>query len=1165
MTKAYNEGTMTEEWRKQFENAMDWAGLKKDANGKYDLSPSNPAVKAAQEKLAEGFTSYIAKGKAPSKQTATLFNILKDWFMFAYTSLKRKRVKLNKNVTKFYDQVFSINGDVEARLEAERIGALSRPEGMTDEDWNKYMELKEQARGAAFGKALEAMVKAAKEKLSDAYKAKEKELYEQKLAELNNTPEFRAWKRAKEEGILISSVDDVIGNGKRPYKNFLSDVGVHINLLVQESGFPSVAEFVEFINKTKSPETLAKEYAEEQANIWMEERNPELKDIKSKNAVRTVASIKVAVMEYMMLKGIPMSQFNTYFNEMRRATETVIAQSEIRDIINPEKWYKRLTNLLDRINVAQSQGDMNKLAQLKWRAAFINYIIIQSKSLNAQYQHFGKHIQKFKDAPNSQQLKKIEGKVWNMITDALNRWGLTKRNTSNDSVKARVDNYIDELLEYGYSADAELIKDYTYLLDNPEGTRFKKITTSDFRKLYMVLNDLEVLSSQQRKIIVEGKELYIQDAVDKVVASAKAKGIKAWTDKSNIVKELFVDFMGIPETQLEAILPSDVFGNFVLEFQNGLSKAEQWRTATSKRLYDILAPVMQYQNREVVIEGRGWKVSELMVMMLNMGNEHNLECLAQTLARDGKVSKEYPIEETINVLENAQAAISSAGITGFDIRDVAQQVWDLFAEYVPAMKEAQERLDGKEITMVEARPHTFLDGKVLRGGYYPARDVENVGSNQDAHDMSFVQKTFSMTIERGERAHRIPTDLTLLSGWLSQMGKLLYVAEPANNLEKLAKSDDFRNVLGSRTSRYIMDWLNSSIVPEKTSAFFARLSLLSSVYILGGKIVSIPVQMLGIVSAFVNVGYGRCLLSLGKLATVKGGIDMTKHALGKSVYMKNRYENPMNHLLGLDDLGKLITPKMETGQKFVLRAMMKMVEFGDMLASVTVWDAAYNKAIEQGYSEEKAVLYADSAVRTTQSDTSAGARARAMRGTLRYLSPFTSFFIAAHNLVSSKAIWGGSKEKVQAMVSLVALCILSPILETLVKAPFEFYGMTEEDRRKKKIHSMTDYFRAKWKGNVIESTGNIIFPAFGVAGDIVFYTERGYHASDNVLPLTSLKKIVNIPTDIYKSLSGKTDKQRDKAEKQLFNALGLAVGGVNVDNLEKSYRVIYNIIDEIRR
>lgn len=1165
MTKAYNEGTMTEEWRKQFENAMNWAGLEKDANGKYDLSPSNPKVKVAQEKLAEGFTSYIAKGKAPSKQTATLFNILKDWFMFAYTSLKRKRVKLNKSVTKFYDQVFSINGDVEARLEAERIGALSRPEGMTDEDWNKYMELKEQARGAAFGKALEAMVKAAKEKLSDAYKAKEKELYEQKLAELNNTPEFKAWKRAKEEGILISSVEDVIGNGKRPYKNFLSDVGIHINLLVQESGFPSVAEFVEFINKTKSPETLAKEYAEEQANIWMEERNPELKDIKSKNAVRTVASIKVAVMEYMMLKGIPMSQFNTYFNEMRKATETVIAQSEVRDIINPEKWYKRLTNLLDRINVAQSQGDMNKLAQLKWRAAFINYIIIQSKSLNAQYQRFGKHIQKFKDAPNSQQLKKIEGKVWNMITDALNRWGLTKRNTSNDSVKARVDNYIDELLEYGYSADAELIKDYTYLLDNPDRTRFKKITTSDFRKLYMVLNDLEVLSSQQRKIIVEGKELYIQDAVDKVVASAKAKGIKSWTDKSNIVKELFVDFMGIPETQLESILPSDVFGNFVLEFQNGLSKAEQWRTVTSKRLYDILAPVMQYQNREVIIEGRGWKVSELMVMMLNMGNEHNLDCLAHTLARDGKVSKEYRMEETINILENAQSAISSEGITGFDIRDVAQQVWDLFAEYVPAMKEAQERLDGKEITMVEARPHTFLDGKVLRGGYYPARDAEKTGSNQDSHDMSFVQKTFSMTIERGEREHRIPTDLTLLNGWLSQMGKLLYVAEPANNLEKLAKSDDFRNALGSRTSRYIMDWLNSSIVPEKTSAFFARLSLLSSVYILGGKIVSIPVQMLGIVSAFVNVGYGRCLLSLGKLATVKGGVDMTKHALGKSVYMKNRYENPMNHLLGLDDLGKLITPKMETSQKFVLRAMMKTVEFGDMLASVTVWDAAYNKAIEQGYSEEKAILYADSAVRTTQSDTSAGARARAMRGTLRYLSPFTSFFIAAHNLVSSKAIWGGSKEKVQAMVSLVALCILSPILETLVKAPFEFYGMTEEERRKKKIHSMTDYFRAKWKGNVIESTGNIIFPAFGVAGDIVFYTERGYHASDNVLPLTSLKKIVNIPTDIYKSFSGKTDKQRDKAEKQLFNALGLAVGGVNVDNLEKSYRVIYNIIDEIRR
>ena len=1153
MVTYYNNGTMTEEWRKQFEKAMKWAGAEKDANGMYSFDANDPKVKAAQEKLAEGFTSYIAKGKAPSKQTASLFNLLKDWFMYAYTSLKRKRVKLNKDVTKFYDKVFSINGDVESRLEAEKIGALSRPEGMTDEDWNKYMELKEQARGAAFGKALEAMVKAAKERLNDAYKAKKKELYEQKLAELTNAPEFIAWKRAKEEGISISSVEDVIGNGKRPYKNFLSETGVHINILVKDSGMQSVAEFVAFINSTKSPETLAEEYAKEQADLWMEERNPELKDIRSENAVRTVASIKVAVMEFMMLKGIPMSQFNTYFNEMKKATEAVIAQSEIRDIANTDKWHSRLINLLDRINVAQSQGDMNKLAQLKWRAAFINYIIIQSKDLAYQYDRFNKHFSKYKDHPSSQQLKSIEGKVWNLIGDALNRWGLTKRNTSNDSVKKRVDDYIDELLEYGYSG-AESIKPYTYLLDNPERIRFKKITTSDFNKLRMVLGQLEIFSNMERKIVVEGKELYIKDAVDKVVASAKAKGIKAWNDKSNVVKELFVDFMGIPETQLAEILPSDVFQNFVLEFQNGLSKAERWKNDVSQRLYNILAPVMNFQNREVIIEGRGWKVSELMVMMLNMGNEHNLKCMAYTLAKQNKVSPENMIDETLNVLENAQAAISDAGMTGFDIRDVAQQVWDLFDEFVPDMKKAQERLDGKEITMVDAMPYTFLDGKTIRGGYYPARNANNVGSNQDAHNMTWVQKTFSMTIERDDSVHEIPTDLVLLNTWVSQMSKLLFVTEPANNIEKLAKSSDFVNALGSRTSRYIMDWLNTSIVPDKTSPFFARLSMLSSVYILGGKIVSLPVQMLGIVSAFVNVGYGRCLLSLGKLTTGTGAVQMVKQAKNKSVYMLNRFKNPMNHLLGLDDLGKAITPKLDKTQQSVIKTMMLAVTTGDMLACVTVWDAAYNKALEEGHSEEKAILIADHSVRITQGDTSAGARAKSMRSTLRFLSPFSSFFIAAHNLISSKVIWSPQK-RMEAAVALFTLCVLAPLLETLVRAPFEFASMSDDERRRKKVHSITDYIKKRRGRNIAENTINIAFPAFGLAGEVMFYADRGYYSGGTVLPLTSLKKFASLPVDIVNYAKGE---RSDKAIDNFIDTLGLAIGGINRGNLEKTLR-IFNI------
>lgn len=1155
MVKMYNDGTMAADWVKSFEKAMKWAGAEK-IDGKYDFSVGNVNTMLAQEKLAEGFTSYLLRGKAPSKQTRSLFGIMKDWFMFAYSTLRMKQVKLSGEVTGFYDKIFSINGDIETRIELEKIGTIKRPAGISDEDWQKYVDLKEESKGAALGKAIEAMAKEAKLRTEEAYKERYKQMYETKLAELNSLPEFKALERAKTEKISRTSVNDVIGKGQKPYSKFLDENGVHISILAQESGLSSVAEFVKFINSTKKPEDLAKAYAEEQANLWMEKQHPELQDIEAKNAVRTIATIKTLVMEFMMLKGIPLSQFNTYFNEMKKSVETVVAQTSLNEIANPEKWYKRLTNLLDRINVAQSQGNMNKLAQLKWRAAFMNYTIMISKDLENSKKKFKKRYAKFRYSPTVRQLESIDGVMWNIIKDTLCNWGLAPTRSKDELVSTRVQRYVNETLEFDYAGGEELIN-RSFILDNINGTSFGKITTGDFINLEYTLDELWNLSSEVRTVEVDGQKMSIQHLANKIVKHQKKVGYKPWNEKDKSwLKDFYVGFLGIAETQLSKIFPNEVFGNLVLKFQDGLAHAERWRIDTSKRFFDILAPIMKYQNREIVIDGMSWTVSELLNMMLNFGNEHNFRCLAHTIAKERGLEDEFRDDIVLSVIEQAQQAIEEAGITGFDIRDAAQQIWDIFEEHLPAIQEAQYKLTSREVVPVKARPYKFPDGKELRGGYYPARKKINEGKNKDTHDANWIQKEFSVALERDNKPHEIPMDLTSLNNWLSQLGKLLFVALPANNLSRVLRNEDVVRTIGDAAVRFANDWLQSSMIPEKMSPLFSRLTLLSSTYILGGKIASIPVQMLGIISAIHDLGYVEPMKSIARFFTVKGAFQMWKRIEEKSVYMKNRYSDPLNYIAGLQTLDNMLLSKGDEAQKVIAKYMMKFVEKGDQFASIMVWDAAYNKALSEGKSDSDAVLFADSAVRTTQSDTSAGARAKAMRGMGRYLSPFSSFYIASNNLISSKVTWGGKKGVTDAALTLLLVGVLSPVLETIVKAPIVYLGLTDEERRKRKIKDLASFIKDQLKYNQAEAALNVLIPSFGFASDFVFYADRGYFRDSNILPLTTIKKIGTIPVDIAKALASEKQKDKEKGFKRTLDAFGLGLGGININNLERSLRVI---------
>lgn len=1166
MTNIYNNGTMREDWAKSFEKAMKWAGAEK-VDGKYQFA------RDSQEKITEAFTSYLLKGQAPNKEVSKIFDIISKVFMYVYSKLRFKKTRLNKNVTTFFDKIFVLNGDIETQLRAEKIGMKEKPDNVTDSEWQEYLTLKERSRGEALGKATEAMVEEAKLKSEKAYQEKYDEAYNAKMQELDAMPEYMALDVATSRKFSRQSVEETVGVDKLDKRFIATDkeimnedstvVGDDIKNVAKAYGFDSVSAFVDFLNDAKSKKEVSAMYAEERADAWLRETYPELNEIEAQNAVRTVSLIKTLVMEYMMAMGIPLKQFNMYYNEMQRAANRVIANSKMTDIANTDKWYKRLVNLLDRVNISLARGDNKQTAKLKWRAAFLNYTIMQSKAVATISRRFNKHFTKYRTNPTPQQLKKIEGKVWDIISDVLRRFKYSNRKPTDESVFTRVEDYVNSHLSGQYSGIADLLDDLLFL-QNDSGLKLKDLSVSDFVKLDKDLRLLESVSKLSKMVSLQGYRLSIDEAVSNIINNVKEKGIRAWTTQDKaVLKNLFVDFCGIPETVLSQIFPKDVFVDYILEFQDGNAKAERWRTDVSKRLADLLKPAMKYGNREVEVDGRYYTVLELMVYMLNAGNDHNIGCMMNTIQKT-KNLPEFSREDFMSLIQNAQPSIEQAGINGFDIRDIAQGVWDIFEEYVPAMKEAQERLDGRQIHLVKPSALTFNDGKQLRGGYYPARKVDYSTMPQNAHNVSgFIQKTFFMTLDRGDGIHEVPTDLRLLSSWVGQMGRLLFVSESANNIEKIANHPDFVREVGDKATQFIMDWLNMSLLPDRISPWLSYLGSVSSTAALGNKFLSFFVQFSGFISAVPIVGLTNISKSLGKFMTVSGIIPMYKKALESSTYMRNRYSTPEKHLMGLDKFDEFLTSKFTKAQRKISNLLMLALSYGDMAASLVVWDAAYNQAIRNGESELNAVKLADSAVRTTQSDTADSARPKALKGMLKLLSPFVSFFAAANSLMTSRWYFGGQYGKLNAVMIFLTLGVFAPTIEAIARSPFEYWGADDEDKRKlrrKGIVDITTYLQNKVLSNIPETSLAVLFPYLGVTRGALQYAREGRKATTEVMPLVAINKIVNTPIAFYKYATAETEKDRKRYSRDSLESLGYALGGVNLQSLERNARFITEIM-----
>lgn len=131
-----------------------------------------------------------------------------------------------------------------------------------------------------------------------------------------------------------------------------------------------------------------------------------------------------------------------------------------------------------------------------------------------------------------------------------------------------------------------------------------------------------------------------------------------------------------------------------------VKRAGNWGLSEWEAMVNQDVTVPEFENNPKLANGRMTK-SQLLVMMMNRGNEENQQRMAENFGTDMKT-----IETVLDRELDERHAV------------LAQRIMDLFASYRERVANLEEDMSGVRPEMVEAVPYTHR-GKVYPGGYFP--------------------------------------------------------------------------------------------------------------------------------------------------------------------------------------------------------------------------------------------------------------------------------------------------------------------------------------------------------------------------------------------------------------------------------------------------------------
>lgn len=437
---------------------------------------------------------------------------------------------------------------------------------------------------------------------------------------------------------------------------------------------------------------------------------------------------------------------------------------------------------------------------------------------------------------------------------------------------------------------------------------------------------------------------------------------------------------------------------------------------------------------------------QVIAMALNMGNQGN----AARLVGGSHLWKE--ITKGRELTEADVLTLISETLTKEELEAV-QKVWDVFEDMRPRLHEQQKRLTGRTPKWVEPRPLIVRlpNGELvtLKGGYYPimydsrasdrgaaVAELRNAfagsaGTPKGTHTYGGFLET------RAKKVKNLAVALTPQAGFdgLDNAIHRLAWEEATINAWKVFKAvrPMIRDIYGADMVKAIETWLKANALgdlvqaaPGEEIARFARHGV--SMAGLGFNVVTAIIQLPGIINSVPNIGSRWVGKGVSQFLAM-GPKNAAEFVRAKSEMMTDRATTQFRELSEIQGLAAGTTG--EAKNKFMNLAY-KPIVIMQTAVDVPTWLGAYNKALSEGNTDDRAVAIADRAVLDAQgsgraSDLSAIERSGA------WAKLFTVFYTFFNAILNNLVVSGKTKNKLNFAFDLVLVIGVQTVIEQMLR------------------------------------------------------------------------------------------------------------------------------------
>ena len=149
-----------------------------------------------QEQFARGWEAYLMEGRAPSVELKSVFAKMAAWLVSVYRKVRNLNVNLSDDIRAVMDRIVATDDQI-ARARAQQgdggmVFATAEQLGLTQEEFDRLMKLRDQAEGEARGRLMAEIMEPIRREREEWYKAEKAKVREAVTADLRRRPVFRA-------------------------------------------------------------------------------------------------------------------------------------------------------------------------------------------------------------------------------------------------------------------------------------------------------------------------------------------------------------------------------------------------------------------------------------------------------------------------------------------------------------------------------------------------------------------------------------------------------------------------------------------------------------------------------------------------------------------------------------------------------------------------------------------------------------------------------------------------------------------------------------------------------------------------------------------------------------------------------------------------------------